>query len=274
MIHAPTIQQPSAYQQFTFPRSAGMMSLPSSVLSVSSARKSNFTQAILAEMQSRPNVFIPSMHQYNPQYNPSLIHRLRLEAMQGELASRSAPHPSQWLAAQQQSLIAARVDQQRGLFLQNLGSPQVAAKKNSPVAGLDLLQSTVLEATSVKAGTARPAKKKSNKKISTLSSYYGRTDIVDDPTDCDILCGRGGRSNHHPGNIRYRQVVGEMKASYKTIGTKAAKTGLSSAIVDHVYAYGGRFLKKIDKKSGKYQVLSVIEARKKTSQALREASMR
>ena len=156
MILAPTIQQHSAYQQFTLPRpAAGMMSLPS-VSSVSSAMKSNFTQAILAaEMQSRPNMFIPSMHHYNnPQFNnPSLIHRLRLEAMQGELASRSAPHPSHWLAAQQQSLIAAQVDQQRGFFLQNLGSPQVvASRKNSPAAGLNLLQSSVLEATS-EAGT-------------------------------------------------------------------------------------------------------------------------
>ena len=118
----------------------------------------------------------------------------------------------------------------------------------------------------MKAGTA-PTKK--SKKIPTSSS--GRKDIVDEPTDCDILCGRGGRSNHHPGNKRYRQVVSEMKASYKTIGSKAAKTGLSSAIVDHVYNYGGRFLKKMDGETDKYQVLSVVEGRKKTSQALREA---
>lgn len=227
------------------------------VLPAGSSLHAHQAQAILAEMQVRPNMFAPSMHQYN---NPSLVHLLRLGAMQGDLAL-NAPRPSHWLA---QSLIAARLDQQRG-FLQNLGSPQVVSKNNSPVAGLDLLQSAV-EATSVKAGTT-PTKK--SNKIPTSSS--GRKDIVDEPTDCDILCGRGGRSNHHPGNKRYRQVVSEMKASYKTIGSKAAKTGLSSAIVDHVYNYGGRFLKKMDGKAGKYQVLSVIEGRKKTSQALREA---
>jgi hypothetical protein len=258
MILAPTTQLSSHH--FTLPR-PGMMSLPS-VLSLSSAMETNFkqqgnvlpsslhaqqAQAILAEMQARPSMFIPSMHQYNP----SLSHLLR----------SSAPRPSHWLA---QSLIAARVDRQRE-FLQNLGSPQVS-ERNSSIAGLDLLQSAV-EATGVKAGTA-PTKR--SKKI-PASSSYGRKDIVDDPTDCDILCGRGGRSNHHPGNKRYRQVVSEMKASYKTIGSKAAKTGLSSAIVDHVYNYGGRFLKKMDGKPGKYQVLSVIEGRKKTSQALREA---
>eukprot|EP00980_Cylindrotheca_fusiformis_P024376 scaffold11809_cov128-Cylindrotheca_fusiformis.AAC.15 len=90
------------------------------------------------------------------------------------------------------------------------------------------------------------------------------------PSDSDILCGRGGRSNHHVGNKRYRQVVAEMKASYRTIGSKSAKTDLSRAIVEHVKSYGGRFLK-LDKDSGMYVVLSQSEARKKTSQALREA---
>ena len=93
---------------------------------------------------------------------------------------------------------------------------------------------------------------------------------VDKVGELDVLCGRGGRSNHHPGNKRYRQVVSEMKASYRNIGSKSAKTDLSRAIVDHVYSYGGRFLK-MDKASGKYFVLSIDEGRKKTSQALREA---
>jgi hypothetical protein len=258
-------------QQFTLSR-PGMMSLPP-VSSVSSAMaRRNFkqqgnvlpsslhahqAQAILAEMQARPQMFSPSMHQYNP----SLSHILRLGAMQGKLSS-SAPRPSHWLA---QSLIAARADQQRGA-LQNLGYPH-ESNYNFPAAGLDLLQSAV-KATSVKAVTA-PTKK--SKKIPTSSSNGRKEDIVNEPTECDILCGRGGRSNHHPGNKRYRQVVSEMKASYKTIGSKAAKTGLSRAIVDHVYNYGGRFLKKLDGENGKYQVLSVIEGRKKTSQALREA---
>jgi hypothetical protein len=90
------------------------------------------------------------------------------------------------------------------------------------------------------------------------------------PADLDILCGRGGRSNHHVGNKRYRQVVGEMKASYRTVGSKSAKTDLSRAIVEHVQSYGGRFVK-LDKATGKYVMLTQSEARKKTSQALREA---
>lgn len=91
---------------------------------------------------------------------------------------------------------------------------------------------------------------------------------VNEILDWDVLCGRGGRSNHHPGNKRYRQVVSDMKAMYRTTEAKNLKTDLSRAIVEHVCNYGGRFIKKDD--AGRYYVLTKAEARKKTSQALRE----
>ncbi len=93
---------------------------------------------------------------------------------------------------------------------------------------------------------------------------------VDEVFNADVLCGRGGKSNHHPGNKRYRQVISQMKSGYRQIGNKTAKTDLSRAIVDHVYEYGGRFLR-YEKAIGKFIVLTPSEARKKTSQALREA---
>ena len=87
--------------------------------------------------------------------------------------------------------------------------------------------------------------------------------------DTDVLCGRGGRSNHHPGNKRYRHVISEMKLMYKKTEAKSTKTDLSRTIVDHVCRYGGRFIKK-EESTGRYYVLTRGEARKKTSQALRE----
>lgn len=87
--------------------------------------------------------------------------------------------------------------------------------------------------------------------------------------DTDVLCGRGGRSNHHPGNKRYRQVVSDMKATYKNTDKKMKKTTLSWSIVDHVCNYGGRFIKK-DSVTGKYYLATRKEAQRKTSQALRE----
>ena len=79
----------------------------------------------------------------------------------------------------------------------------------------------------------------------------------------------GGKSNHHAGNKKFRQVVSEMKESYRSAEYKTAKTELSLAIVDHVCDCGGRFIKK-DATTGRYYILDKIEARKKTSQALRE----
>ena len=60
-----------------------------------------------------------------------------------------------------------------------------------------------------------------------------------------------------------------MRSNYRNIEAKSAKTDLSRAIVEHVTSYGGRFVK-VDKTTGKFYVLTVAEARKKTSQALRE----
>merc|ERR1712032_421923 len=92
---------------------------------------------------------------------------------------------------------------------------------------------------------------------------------IDQPTDLDVLCGRGGRSNHHTGNKRYRQVISDMKMTYKNTDKKLQKTDLSCTVVDHVCKYGGRFVKK-EEDSGRYFLLTRAEARRKTSQALRE----
>jgi hypothetical protein len=86
----------------------------------------------------------------------------------------------------------------------------------------------------------------------------------------DILCGRGGRSNHHIGNKRYRLVVARMKYMYQQCAAKTMKTDLSRAIVKHCSSYGAQFVK-LDESNGKFYVLSNAEARKKTSQALRES---
>merc|ERR1712087_521231 len=105
------------------------------------------------------------------------------------------------------------------------------------------------------------AKKRS---ISNISRVY-----IDDVREEDVLCGRGGRSNHHCGNKKYRQVINEMKMKYKNIEGKLAKTDLSTTIVNYVHDYGGRFIKKDEK--NQYYLLTPKEARRKTSQALRES---
>ena len=100
---------------------------------------------------------------------------------------------------------------------------------------------------------------------------YNRTYVEKVGMD-DILCGRGGRSNHHVGNKRYRLVVAKMKYMYRKCAAKTMKTDVSRAIVQHCTSYGARFLK-LNGSNGKYYILSEREARKKTSQALREAKV-
>lgn len=101
------------------------------------------------------------------------------------------------------------------------------------------------------------------------TAYQVRGTFVGEITELDVLCGRGGRSNHWPGNKRYRRVISEMKAAYKSSEGRKSKTGLSRTIVDHVLGYGGRFVRE-EEESGRYYVLTKAEARVKTSQALRE----
>lgn len=89
-----------------------------------------------------------------------------------------------------------------------------------------------------------------------------------EPTENDVLLGRGGRSNHHPGNKRYREEVKNLRSWYVSIGeNKDEKTALSQCLVDFVHNYQGRFLEK--DKSGWYEVPNIV-ARRKASQALRE----
>ena len=97
-------------------------------------------------------------------------------------------------------------------------------------------------------------------------------EYIDKIGEWDVLCGRGGKSNRHKGNKRYRKLVSEMKSMYRDTGAKTAKTDLSRSIVKFVANYGGRFVKK-DAKKGLLYVMTDDEARKKTSQALRETKI-
>jgi hypothetical protein len=137
------------------------------------------------------------------------------------------------------------------------------------IQGLELLRAVSLRVPDVSSITSTPTTSCALPALPTKSSGSDQRIYISEVNDSDILCGRGGKSNHHPGNKRYRQVVSEMKTMYRSTEAKTVKTDLSRAIVDHVCSYGGRFVKK-DEKTGQYYLLSKAEARKKTSQALRE----
>mmetsp|Transcript_5683 Transcript_5683/g.8065 ORF Transcript_5683/g.8065 Transcript_5683/m.8065 type:complete len:314 (-) Transcript_5683:171-1112(-) len=92
---------------------------------------------------------------------------------------------------------------------------------------------------------------------------------VDRICDEDILCGRGGKSNHHPGNIRYRETIQGYRAMYRSFTEKDEKTGLSHELVARVKREGCRFVK-LDQISHRWYIASDKIARRKTAQALRE----
>jgi hypothetical protein len=112
-------------------------------------------------------------------------------------------------------------------------------------------------------GQTRKRKRAPRKKIVPVTKQYV------EPTDDDVLCGRGGRSNHHPGNKVYRDEVEELKPWYRELEDKDEKTLLSQTLVDSMRVKGARFLERDE--HGWYVIDDVV-ARRKAGQALREDS--
>lgn len=86
-------------------------------------------------------------------------------------------------------------------------------------------------------------------------------------TDRDVLCQRGGLANRHPGNHRYLAAKDAMQPIYLAT-PKSGRTAVAQDLVNQVYAWGGRFLRK-DGKKGWYEIHNHT-ARTKAGQALRE----
>lgn len=93
---------------------------------------------------------------------------------------------------------------------------------------------------------------------------------IRDPTHNDILYGRGGGTNHHPGNKRYRKWVEDRKVEYVN-SKRLDKPVVALDIVKKWRSQSppGRFLK-MDDKTGLWNDVGDKKAREKTSQALRE----
>jgi hypothetical protein len=92
---------------------------------------------------------------------------------------------------------------------------------------------------------------------------------VKEPLENDVLCGRGGSINSHPGNERFRTLVEKRKRVYLTARFKREKRLIANSIVSEIRALNGRFLQR-DAKSGLWKDIGDEKARDKTSQALRE----
>ncbi len=93
---------------------------------------------------------------------------------------------------------------------------------------------------------------------------------IKEPHDNDVLYGRGGGTNHHAGNKRYRKMVEGRKMDYVN-SKRLDKPLVALEIIRQWRAQDppGRFLK-LDDATGLWNDVGDKKAREKTSQALRE----
>lgn len=95
---------------------------------------------------------------------------------------------------------------------------------------------------------------------------------IQEPSVNDVLSGRGGRINSHPGNVQFRQLVNQYKHVYLSKQTKKLeKVNIADKIVKAIRTMDppGRFLKE-DTKIQMWVEIGDQRARKKAGQAMRE----
>ena len=96
------------------------------------------------------------------------------------------------------------------------------------------------------------------------------------PADNDVLCGRSGKTLHHPGNVTYRNLVVEKKRDYVQKRYKKDKRQIAVNIVKQIRAQNpsGRFLSRDTdaEEGGEWHDIGDAKALEKTLQALREGA--
>lgn len=111
--------------------------------------------------------------------------------------------------------------------------------------------------------------------INTLDASKKSTNESDTgistPHDNDVLFGRGGNINIHPGNETFRKIVETKKRVYLTARFKREKRLIADSILTAIQSLRppGRFLAR-DSRTGLWYDVGYEKARDKTSQALRE----
>lgn len=143
-------------------------------------------------------------------------------------------------------------------------SKTIAASSNTKPKSKRIAAKKATKAKSTSSATATtttpPAKKRIRRKEPVVRQY-----VV--ATAQDVLLGRGGGSNHHPGNIAYRAYILKLQPTYKGLD-RDDKTAMSEQVVQWVQQKG-RFLKR-ESKSSPWYIVTDATARQKVSQALRE----
>jgi hypothetical protein len=104
------------------------------------------------------------------------------------------------------------------------------------------------------------------KRIAELKKKYADWPLRDikEPHEHDVMYGRGGGTNHHPGNKRYRKLVEDRKLEY--VNSKRLDKPLVALEIIRLWRAQlppGRFLK-LDEKTGLWHDVGDKKAREKT----------
>jgi len=103
-----------------------------------------------------------------------------------------------------------------------------------------------------------------------IMTYY--TNYQSKPGNNDVICGRGGLSNNHPGNGLFRRLVQANKQHYNEAVSAQHRQMLAYSIAAAVHNISGRFVQKDDSPaSGGWIEIHLDEAAKKILQALWDA---
>jgi hypothetical protein len=97
------------------------------------------------------------------------------------------------------------------------------------------------------------------------------------PAAYDVILGRGKRNDLHLGNVHFRRLVESQRPAYLLAGDdNEQKRSIVEWVMNHVFDAGGRFVaaaaphRRGSDTSEIYLEVSMLEAQKKTAQALRE----
>lgn len=107
----------------------------------------------------------------------------------------------------------------------------------------------------------------------TEADAEGVVAVEPPPGPHDVLLGRGGGTNHHVGNVRFRRLTESSRARYAASSRNREKAAVAAAIVRGWRAQDppGRFLqRRKDGPTGMWFDVGDEKAIRKTSQALRE----
>jgi hypothetical protein len=122
--------------------------------------------------------------------------------------------------------------------------------------------------TDIEADDAKKAKIENGDDKDEPEPIPASTEGISSFNDADVLSGRGGGTNVHPGNRSFRDLINMHRRAYLK-ARKNDKPAISRAIVRSIRDANGRFLRK-DEKTGLWFEIGDDAAREKTSQALRQ----